>query len=321
MPPPHVWSIILAGGNGTRLNPTIKRWLGEVIPKQYCTFTGSRSMLEHTIDRAMRLSPPAKVTTVVTRGQEPYAQKQAGLHGDSVIVQPANRDTAAGILLPLTYVRDQDAKGTVVVYPADHFVYPEEAFANVIRKAALAVEMMPERIVLLGVKPDRIEMDYGWITLSEELGCYGKFRIWKVGNFVEKPTPAVQRSLCLERALWNTMILVGKVDTIWKLGWKCLPSTMRQFELFQQSIGSDREEAVLETLYRVMSARNFSKDILEQAPDHMMVMEMEGIAWNDWGRADRITESLRQIGKTPDFHPALTGFVGVEQHGTAMAEQ
>ncbi len=318
---PRVWPIVLAGGNGTRLSPMIKQWLGEAIPKQYCTFTGSRSMLEHTIHRAMQLSPPANISTVVTRGQEHYVRNQAGLQGDRVIVQPANRDTAAGILLPLTYVREHDAEGTVVLYPADHFVYPEEAFAEVVRQAALAVELMPERIILLGVKPDRIEMDYGWIKLAEELGHNGKYRMWQVGGFVEKPAPTVQRSLRCEPALWNTMILIGKVDTIWKLGWKCLPSTMRQFELFEQSIGSEREEAVLETLYRVMSARNFSKDILEQVPDHLLVMEMEGIAWNDWGRAERITESLRHIGKTPAFPPSLTSFCEVEPHGTIMAER
>src|SRR4030095_13078772 len=41
----HVWSIILAGGDGERLRSLTEAWLGYHKPKQYCVFTGTRSML------------------------------------------------------------------------------------------------------------------------------------------------------------------------------------------------------------------------------------------------------------------------------------
>ena len=47
-----LWSIILAGGDGERTRPFIQEWLGVAVPKQYCTFVGTRSMLQHTWDRA-----------------------------------------------------------------------------------------------------------------------------------------------------------------------------------------------------------------------------------------------------------------------------
>ncbi|TKS59515.1 MAG: mannose-1-phosphate guanylyltransferase [Nitrospira sp.] len=62
---PHLWSIVLAGGEGKRLAPMIKRWLGEERPKQYCAFTGTRSMLQHTVDRADCLTVPEQRVTVV----------------------------------------------------------------------------------------------------------------------------------------------------------------------------------------------------------------------------------------------------------------
>ncbi len=37
----NAWSIILAGGNGSRMQPFIKQWLGRDIPKQYCSFMGN----------------------------------------------------------------------------------------------------------------------------------------------------------------------------------------------------------------------------------------------------------------------------------------
>ena len=54
MRPSHsnaVWSVILAGDEGKRTRPFIHEWLGYSKPKQYCTFVGSRSMLQHTLSK------------------------------------------------------------------------------------------------------------------------------------------------------------------------------------------------------------------------------------------------------------------------------
>ena len=93
-----VWSIILAGGEGERTRPFIQEWLGCSKPKQYCTFVGSRSMLQHTLDRADRLGRPHQKVTVVAEQHLSYAQEaldkqQAG----EMILQPQNCDTGAGI--------------------------------------------------------------------------------------------------------------------------------------------------------------------------------------------------------------------------------
>ncbi|MFI5224764.1 MAG: hypothetical protein ACHQX3_11100 [Nitrospirales bacterium] len=53
----NVWSIILAGGDGMRTKEFLRRWLSYEKPKQYCTLVGSRSMFQHTLDRAARLTP------------------------------------------------------------------------------------------------------------------------------------------------------------------------------------------------------------------------------------------------------------------------
>ncbi|HSF09658.1 MAG TPA: sugar phosphate nucleotidyltransferase, partial [Nitrospirales bacterium] len=65
--PSSVWSIVLAGGEGERIRPSIQQWLGYPVPKQYCTFVGTRSMLQHTWDRADQIGLPRKKVTVVGR--------------------------------------------------------------------------------------------------------------------------------------------------------------------------------------------------------------------------------------------------------------
>lgn len=45
----------------------------------------------------------------------------------------------------------------------------------------------------------------------------------------------------------------------------------------------------------------FSRDFVEPAASRMVVMPMEGIHWSDWGRPQRIAETLAKIGKTQAF--------------------
>jgi len=93
-------------------------------------------------------------------------------------------------------------------------------------------------------------------------------------------------------------VIVAKVDTLWSMGKKLVPSMMRLFETFQPAIASPRERQVLGGLYERMPARNFSMDMLEPLPNRVAALEVDGVTWSDWGRAERIAESLGRVGKT-----------------------
>lgn len=304
---PHLWSIVLAGGVGTRLAPMIKEWLGEDRPKQYCTFTGTRSMLQHTVDRADRLAVPHQRVTVVGDRQEEYARSQLDDRGGSLVVQPANRDTAPGVFLPLTYVRAADPQATVVIYPSDHFVHPEAQLIDAVRHAVLASDLLKDRLILLGIQPDGVDPDYGYMQLDRYVGGYGAHSLWQVGRFVEKPERHLAKSLMEGRTLWNTMIIVAKVETLWKLGTKVLPVMMGLFETLAPAIGSSSESRVLRNIYDTMPARNFSMDFLEHVPHKVSALDVRDVHWSDWGRPERIAQSLHKIGKTPVFPTELVG--------------
>lgn len=96
--------IVLAAGEGERLRPLVRQIRGEVLPKQYVNFIGARSMLEHTFSRVERLIPEERVFTVVGRNHLAYPSVNRQLSGrleGTVVVQPQNRETGPGILLPL----------------------------------------------------------------------------------------------------------------------------------------------------------------------------------------------------------------------------
>jgi len=53
----------------------------------------------------------------------------------------------------------------------------------------------------------------------------------------------------------------------------------------------------------LMPARNFSSALLKRACGNVAVLQVEDVRWSDWGRAERIVQTLRDIGK-----PAVSGW-------------
>lgn len=304
---PHLWSIVLAGGEGTRLAPMIKEWLGEDRPKQYCSFTGTRSMLQHTVDRADTLTGPGRRVTVVGASHEETARSQLHDRGGVLVVQPANCDTAPGVFLPLTYVRAADPDATVVIYPSDHFVHPEARLVEAVRHAVLTMDLLEDRLILLGIQPDGVDLDYGYIRLDRYVGGYGTHSLWHVKRFIEKPERHLARTFAEGQVLWNTMIIVAKVKTLWKLGRRVLPAMMGLFENFLPAVGESREARVLDELYKTMPRHNFSRDVLERVAHTISAFNVRDVLWSDWGRPKRIVQSLRKIGKVPAFPTELVG--------------
>ena len=297
-----LWSIVLAGGEGTRVSSFVQRWLGKQRPKQFCTFVGTRSLLQHTLDRAARLTPVEQSVLVVAQTHREEAMTQLDGRGvGTLLFQPVNRDTAAGVFLPLTYIRKRDSQATVVIYPSDHFVYPEEKFLDNVRAAVLAAELLRDRIVLLGVAPDRLELDYGWILPGQRLSRAGRKLVQTVQRFLEKPTAQQADEALSSHALWNTMVMTAKVDTLWQLGRQCFPELVDRFERLGRAIGTLEEARVMEAIYRDMPVRNFSSGLLQRVPDRVAVTELTNTLWSDWGRPERIADALRRIDRTPAF--------------------
>ncbi len=298
----ELWSVVLAGGDGQRTKEFIRHWLGSETPKQFCTFVGTRSMLQHTLDRAIQLTPWERVVVSAARHhQGELWQQLEGRPAGMVLLQPKNVGTAAGILLPLTFILARDPEATVVIYPSDHFVHPEDAFIVAVDQAVRASALLGGRAVLLGAKPENLELEYGWIKPGRFVGWTGKAAVRAVDTFLEKPDEAAAREAMLTGSLWNTMVVAAKGKELWNLGRKCVPEMMPLFERLKTTIDTTEELNVLDEIYETMPRRNFSSDILQDAPERLAVMELKDVLWSDWGNAERIVSGLETIGKWPAF--------------------
>jgi mannose-1-phosphate guanylyltransferase len=296
----NVWSIVLAGGDGVRTKEFIRRWLGYEKPKQYCTFVGSRSMFQHTLDRAARLTPWERVVVVAARHHQHEVWDQLdGRPASMVLFQPKNLDTAAGIFLPLTYILARDPLATVVIYPSDHFITPEGSFLSVVDQAVQGSNNLGGRPVLLAARPDGLDLEYGWIKPGRLLDQTGTTAIHAVEAFIEKPDETTAREARATGSLWNTLVFAAKGKELWSVGWKCFPDMMARFQRLKEAIDTAEELRVLDAIYEAMPRRNFSSHLLQCAPERLAVMEMTDVLWSDWGSPERILSGLEKFGRRP----------------------
>lgn len=299
------WAVILAGGDGERTRPFIERWLGYHKPKQYCTFAGNQSLFQQTVDRAGALTSVERKIAVVASDHADEARMQLRDHPAGIlVVQPSNRGTAPGVLLALARVHAEDPGAVAVIYPSDHFVRPEEEFVMTVARAVAATSAHPGRLVLVGAMPDGPEPDYGWVLPGSRLD-FDEEDLYDVGTFVEKPPSEISKDILARGGLWNTMVLVGKVGKFWQLAWQHVPEVMPLFARYRDAVGTSREATVLESIYQRMPKRDFSKDVLQKAPEALAVLPLRGVLWSDWGRPERIAETLRSIGTEPAFSEEL----------------
>jgi mannose-1-phosphate guanylyltransferase len=202
-------------------------------------------------------------------------------------------------------VRAHDPEATVIIYPSDHFIFPESRFVDIAKAALEALEMQPQRAVILGAPPDSLELEYGWIKLGKPLKGPGGRALCTVEAFYEKPGASIAMRAMAAGALWNTLIIASKVDLLWKLGWRYVPEIIQPFEALVKAIGTSDEKSVLHSIYGTLPSLNFASHLLTHSASHLAVMEMKDVLWCDWGKPERIVDTLRHIGKAPSFPTEL----------------
>jgi mannose-1-phosphate guanylyltransferase len=301
---------VLAGGQGVRLRPLIRLLYGDERPKQFATLIGSKSLLVDTLERASICVLPERTIVVICRGHERYLEGEFGNSAKgTVLIQPLDRGTAAGILLPAHWVAARDPKAVLVVMPSDHLVRDGAAFMGHVAELATVVERHPERIILLGAKATGPETEYGWIEpagLERPLGRTVAGPICRVARFWEKPS-ARQAIVCFEKGfLWNTFVMVARASTLVEAGRLALPGLHAHLSRVAPLADQEPVSSSLDEVYRLTPDADFSRSVLESYPSLLAVSLMPTLMWSDLGTPERVLRCLTRLGiKLP-----LPGSVG-----------
>lgn len=283
--PPHV--VVLAGGEGSRLASLTRALYGRDLPKQFAVLSGSRSLLQTTIERAALLTPHDRISVVVTSHHEAIARDQlAPYPGVELVVQPKNLDTAAGLLLPLARILARTFDARVVFLPSDHHISNIEPIIAALRSTS--VGPLRDHLAMIGVMPSGPEVEYGWIVRGRRIDGTPAYQ---VERFQEKPRPEIADEMWRSGGLWNTFIQAGPVQVLWRLARRYLPTHTEVLERYAAAIGSAGEQAMLAAAYETMTAASFSRDVLGHA-DNLAVIPVDGSGWSDWGSPQRVFASL-----------------------------
>lgn len=277
------WAIVLAAGDGTRLQQlTIER--GVPRPKQYCSLRGGRSLLQTALTRAGNVVPRERTLVVVANQHERFWRTDlAGFPARNIIVQPRNRGTSAGILLPLLEVLARDAEAHVLLLPSDHEVAKESVMASSMRRAMDALAGPHSGVTLLGISPDGPESDYGWIVPA----ALGDRR---VARFVEKPEPLLARELLAYGAVWNSFLLAATGAALLELFERRLPSLVARFR--EAAAQPEALATRLEALYATLPTSDFSREVLQGSEEHLRLEVVPPCGWTDLGTPERVLACL-----------------------------
>ncbi len=299
-----IWVIILAGGEGRRVQAVTRRPDGASVPKQFWRLPEGPTPLELALDRASDLASPERTMVVVSADHEPLWAPALDSHPrDNVVVQPARRGTAPALLLALVRVLERDPGATVVVMPSDHFVEDEGALHWAMLNAVGSARHRSGPIVLLGMTPTHADTSYGWVV--PERGGDGLAH--GVARFVEKPAPAQAAALHAEGALWSSFILAGAATALLRLLSDTLPELVAALWHCDGRRRS-RDLESLEVIYERLPAHDLSADVLQTVPERLRVLPVPPCGWTDLGTPDGLTgrRPVAVIAPRPPARPSTS---------------
>ena len=276
----NTWALVLAGGEGSRLHSLTRN-----VPKQFCSLQGGPSLLQEALQRASTVAPLQRICTVVAeQHRQWWTPVLSYLPDQNVIVQPQNRGTAYGILLPLLRIADRDPNAIVVVLPADHFLRDEETMMASVGQAAELAAANRESLYLLGVEPEEPDTELGYIVpapRSRDIPA-------RVLRFIEKPTQAQARALVEQGALWNIFIMAASVRALLGLfDGRYAPTIAAMRDLNESRVAS---------LYEKLPVKDFSRDVLQGNESMLKVVSVPSCGWTDLGTPKRIGLTLQSLG-------------------------
>jgi mannose-1-phosphate guanylyltransferase len=265
--------IILCGGSGTRLWPLSR----EHLPKQLINLTSEKTMLQITVDRALKCDP-RNIYLICNEKHQFIIDKQMkdiDLQNYKIIIEPFGKNTAAAIATACQIINDNSK---MLILPSDH-IWDDNIFSQLVDTNK---NLTDNGIVVFGIQPKYAETGYGYL-------CYKDNNLKK---FVEKPNKKVaEQYINSGDYLWNSGVFYFKCDIM-----------KNEF----QKYASDIWESVNKTLTR----SKWSDNILKLDKEYFSQVKDESIDYaimehHDNGKIIKYDSYWSDIGSFKSLHDYL----------------
>jgi mannose-1-phosphate guanylyltransferase len=283
----ELYGVIMAGGQGTRFWPRSRR----IRPKQLLNIVGEKTMLEQTAARIRPLIPAERIVVVAGDAyREQIRNSLPQLPDENFLFEPVGRNTAACVAWAALWIRRRAPEAVMAVLPADHLIRDEAEFLRVLRTAA-AVAQPLNRLVTIGIQPTHPETGYGYIHMShEQLQVDGR-EVFRVAQFVEKPSRQKAEQFLAEGTyLWNSGMFIWRADSIWFEVCRYLPPLARHLESMTEITRADTMPAGVNEVYPKLPSVSIDVAVMERAQDVWVVPA--DIGWSDVGSWRALGELL-----------------------------
>lgn len=280
------WAVLLAGGDGVRLRDLTVRIVGDHRPKQFCPIIGAESLLRQTRARLDPLFSADRQVFVVSCAHERYYRPElADAENSLITAQPSNRGTAVGILLALLQVMEVDPEAFVGFFPCDHYYSDGESFRAVVRSAIASAEQFSQSLVIVGAEAEYAETEYGWIEPGSAVSRIQSSKLFEVNRFWEKPALPKAKALLQGGCFWNTFVTIGSAATVLELLCCEVPDVV----LAIMRALADKD---LASTYAGLRSVDFSRDILANQTNKLLVLRDSRSGWADLGSTSRVLRLL-----------------------------
>lgn len=290
-------TVIMAGGSGTRFWPESRRSR----PKQFLQLSGERTLIQATLDRCARLTPPAGYWVVTNEIHvEETVRQLPDVPREQILREPCGRNTAPCIGLAAIHLLDVDHDPVMLILPADHVITSDEQFQQAVEEAVKIVTEEPQSLVLFGVKPNYPATGFGYIQCGEEMSGT-QLSAYRVQAFKEKPDRATAEHYLMDGGyFWNCGIFVWRARALLNALHAFTPEISAHLKPIQSALRGPDYPSVLATEFPKMPSISIDYAVLERSPD-VCVLEAP-FTWDDVGSWHALTRWLPQdaTGNTVD---------------------
>ena len=254
-----MYTIILAGGFGTRLFPLSRR----SFPKQFIPLLGDTSLFQKAIKRALLFSKPEEIYIVTNKDHAFLVEDQLQQIQTpcNILLEPCGKNTLPAIMYAAVKIHAIDADARVLVLSSDQLIEESPEYHEAV---SVAEKLSGNHIVTFGIVPTSPHTGYGYIQKGDELdGGYA------VSAFKEKPDLATAEIYVENGYLWNAGIFCFSTKLFLE---ECKKVAQDVYEAF---LGDD------ETAYSLTPKISIDYGLLEKT-DKVAVVPMP-VVWNDLG--------------------------------------
>lgn len=267
-----MYSLILAGGSGSRLWPLSR----ELYPKQLLELNMGQSLLQSTFQRVACFTPSANIISITNNKHFSNVKYQLKQESEKTVVlaEPLSKNTAPAIATAVKYIsqKTKENNPVILVVPSDHLIKDFAAFkTSVMRGEKLAKEGY---IVTFGIQPNYPETGYGYINITKEKLNDG----FKVKQFVEKPDAITAQKYIDEGTYyWNSGIFMFSISTFMDELKKSTPEISEIIEEFDFS----KSDTISQEIFEKMPNISVDYAVMEKS-DKIALVKLES-DWNDIG--------------------------------------